>query len=142
MPILSAAEADDGGGSHEESNQESEANDPVAIRQMGVYNHIIEGDYESAFENYTKAFELGDLEAHYHLGVLHSNGEGVNRDPIKEMYHFEQAAIGGHPAARHDLGNEELKNGKTERAVKHFIIAANLGYDTSLETLRKGYPRE
>jgi TPR repeat protein len=52
---------------------------------------------------------------------------------------LEEAAIGGHPSARHNLGCEEACNGRLDRAVKHFIIAAKLGYDDSLLTLKKCY---
>jgi hypothetical protein len=39
---------------------------------------------------------------------------------------LEEAAIGGNPFARHNLALIEMKNGRPERAVKHYIIAANL----------------
>ncbi len=40
------------------------ANDPAALRQLGRKRYD-EGDYEGAFEYYTKAAELGNLDAHY-----------------------------------------------------------------------------
>ena len=52
---------------------------------------------------------------------------------------MEQAAIGGHPGARHYIGFTELENGRIERGVKLLIIAANLGHDGALELLRKLY---
>ena len=57
------------------------------------------------------------------------------------VYHAEEAAIGGHPEARYNLGVHEWNNGSMERALKHFIIAANLGDDKSVEILMKGYSR-
>ena len=41
--------------------------------------------------------------------------------------------------ARYNLGCEEWNNGRFERAKKHFIIAANLGYHNSLKQLRVLY---
>ena len=38
-------------------------------------------------------------------------------------------------SARYNLGVTEAKNGRIDRAVKHFIIAASLGHDGSLKTL-------
>jgi TPR repeat protein len=67
------------------------------------------------------------------------DGKGVEKNKKKEIFHLEQAAIGGHPKARHNLGCKELRNGKIERAKKHFIIAANLGLDDSIEALKQGY---
>ena len=49
---------------------------------------------------------------------------------------MEEAAIRGHPNARHNLGCIERNNGRFERARKHFIIAANLGFQDSLNQLR------
>ncbi len=98
-----------------------------------------EGDYESALEYLTKAVELGDTSAHYNLSVMYDEGNGVEKDAEKEFYHLEEAAIGGHHQARHNLGIEELNNGRFERAKKHFIIAANLGYEDSLQKIRELY---
>ena len=112
------------------------ANDPVAMSQMGT-KCFSEGDYDGAFEYLTKAAELGDLMAHYHSGVLHMNGEGVQKDEEKMVYHWEMAAIGGHPMARHLLAIIEEDNGNMERAVKHYIIAASLGDELSMKRLWK-----
>eukprot|EP00984_Skeletonema_dohrnii_P025942 scaffold15187_cov75-Skeletonema_dohrnii-CCMP3373.AAC.1 len=115
-----------------------EANDPVSVRHKGV-EQAQKGDYESAFEWYAKAAELGDVEAHYQLAVLYQFGRGVEKDTQKEVHHLELAAIGGHPSARYDLGCEEWDNNdwdnndNAERAVKHWIIAAALGDDSSIE---------
>ena len=54
---------------------------------------------------------------------------------------MEQAAIGGHAGARYNLGCLEWRNGQYERAARHFIIAANLGDDKSLEQVEKLYQR-
>eukprot|EP00984_Skeletonema_dohrnii_P002719 scaffold942_cov75-Skeletonema_dohrnii-CCMP3373.AAC.5 len=113
-----------------------EANDPVAMCREGLVQDI-EGDYSSAFELYTKAAELGDLEAHYQLSLMYDNGYGVEKDKEKEKmhHHLEEAAIGGHPSARFNLGCHEWNNGNTERAVKHWIIAATQGHDGSINEL-------
>ncbi len=52
---------------------------------------------------------------------------------------MEEAAIGGHPHARFNLGLDEGKRFRIERANKHWIIAANLGHDESMDMLKKGY---
>ncbi len=98
-------------------------NDPVAIYQMGN-SRLQKGDYKTAFEYFAKAAELEDTQAHYTLSVMYNDGEGVEKDGEKRIYHLEEAAIGGHADARFNLGIEEWKNGRYERAAKHFIIAA------------------
>jgi TPR repeat protein len=115
-----------------------EANDPVALREEGK-RRFKKGDYKSAFEYFSKAAELGDISAHNHLSFMSCEGQGVEKDEKKELYHLEEAAIGGDDLARFSLGYLELKNGRHERAFKHFIIAANLGHDDSLNYIREGY---
>ena len=116
-----------------------EANDSFAICQR-VGKEQEQGNYLSAFEYYTKAAELGDGWAHYRLAQLYSLGMGVDKDEEKEIHHLEEAAIGGHPDARHRLGVHEINNnGNTERAVKHWIISATQGYDPSMKHLLRAF---
>jgi tetratricopeptide (TPR) repeat protein len=116
----------------------AEANDPAALREVGMKTYH-EGDYGSAFEYWRKAVELGDINAHYDLAIAYMDGEGLKKDMKKAVYHCEEAAIGGNPVARHNLGCHEENSGRIERAVKHYIIAANLGDDSSLKRLRECY---
>ena len=110
------------------------ANDPVSIRHEGIKWHE-KGYHSRAFEYYTKAAELGDADAHYNLSLLYHDGLGVEQDIGKDIYHLEEATIGGHPFARYNLGCEEMDNGNVERAVKHWIIAATQGLDESIKSL-------
>jgi hypothetical protein len=115
------------------------ANDPAAICQVGA-ERSNEGDHVSAVEYWIKAAELGDVEAHYYLGDRYYNGEGVVEDVEKAVYHYEKAAIRGHPTARQKLAyNEEWDNGNIERSVKHLIIAAKLGDEKSMKALWKHF---
>jgi TPR repeat protein len=115
-----------------------EKNDPVAMRNMGIMRYK-EGDHSSAFEYYTKAAALGDMGAHFIVAMMYYHGKGVEKDEKKAVYHWEEAAISGHPNARLRLAGYEMENGRPERAVKHFIIAANLGYDRPMKELWKCY---
>ena len=114
------------------------ANDPLAIVEFARRRHE-EGDCEGAIECSTKAAELGDVTAHYHLSQFYHKGEGVEKDEKKEIHHLEEAAIGGHPIARFNLGRIEQEKGRTDRAYKHWIIAAKLGYDYALELVQLAY---
>ena len=74
------------------------------------------------------------------LSILHDrNGQGVEKDKENETYHLEEAAIQGHTDARYNLALNEVKNGRIGRAVKHLIIAANLGCDNSIQSLKRFY---
>ena len=75
---------------------------------------------------------MGDVGAHYDLSVMYHHGQGVETNEKKKLHHSEQAAIGGHHMARCNLAYEEAKKCRIERAVKHFIIAANLEHDTAI----------
>ena len=117
--------------------------DPVASRQSGLVCKR-EGDLKRAFENLSKASELGDAAANYQMGVMYQCGEYVTMNHSKRVRHLEEAAIGGHPRARHDLGELEFLKAPFEkghklaaaRAAKHWMIATKLGYDESLKYLK------
>ena len=115
-------------------------NDPAAMCHMAKKRYD-EGDYETALEYWTKAAGLGNADAQYSLSIMYRDGEGVQNDEKKQVYHLEDAAIAGHPNARHNLGCFERRNGRFERARKHWIIAANLGHDGSLKCIEDLYAR-
>jgi tetratricopeptide (TPR) repeat protein len=117
-----------------------EAYDPVAIHAAGMRRYHT-GDYETAIEYWAKAAGLGHIESHYHLAAAYQEGRGVEQDMKKFIHHLDQAVIGGHTFARHSLGCWEEMKGNIDRAVKHFIIAANIGCDRSIEKLKSCYAR-
>ena len=115
-----------------------EANDPYALRHMGR-ERWEEGDYDGAFEYWTKAAGLGNIDSHYQLSVMYREGEGVEKDKKREVYHLEVAAIGGHPDARNNLACFEWENSRHDRALQHWIVAAKLGDESSVDTLKDAY---
>ena len=128
--------------SEEEANEQLqkriEANDPIAICDMGT-KCVQEGDYRSAFEYWTRAAALGYVQAHFQLSVSYYNGRGVDKDEKRALHHLKEAAIGGHPDARDNLALLERRNGRLDRAVKHWIIAAKLGHHKSLDEVKDLY---
>ena len=117
-----------------------QANDPSAMCEMGT-RQCKEGKYAEAFQNFSKAAELGHTRAHFHLSCMYHNGHGVEKDDKKEVYHLEEAAMKGHPEARAGLAHHELKKGRPDIAGKHNIIAAKLGYDKAMQMLKRFYTR-
>jgi tetratricopeptide (TPR) repeat protein len=115
-----------------------EANHPPTLRFTGTECYRA-GDYDKALKYLTKAAGLGDADAHFRLGKMYMEGEGVEKDEEKAVDHWEKAAIGGHPYARHNLACYAEYNGNVEIAVKHLIIAANLGFDVSMKALLLSY---
>ncbi len=115
-------------------------NDPVAMMKMGIERGC-NGNHETALQYLTKAAELGDAEAQFRLADMYRTGRGVEKDMKKAVYHYEEAAIGGHFVARHNLGCLEWMKLRFDRAVKHLIIAANLGWHDSLKAIRELYAK-
>ena len=81
---------------------EKSRRDPVVLCQCAKYRRS-EGDHDAAFKYFTEAAELGDFDAHYQLSCLYREGEGVEEDEKKILFHLKEAAIAGHPIARHNL---------------------------------------
>ncbi len=118
-----------------------EANDAVAMREMGIKRYH-EGNLDDAMHYWERGAKLGDARAHYQLSWMYHdlNGDGhpgVEQNVKKGVHHMKEAAIGGHPEARHNLGVHEFREGKWEKAVKHWIIAATLGNVESMDVLKK-----
>jgi tetratricopeptide (TPR) repeat protein len=126
--------------SHKRAMKRIKKNCPAAMYHMGR-NCVKEGDYGNALEYLTKAAELGDAAANFSLSCMYGEGDGVEKDTKKELYHWEEAAIRGHPIARHNLGAVEVNNDRYERAKIHFIIAATLGHHDSLKVLMQFYTK-
>jgi len=96
-------------------------------------------DLNKTIELWQKAAELGSISAHYNLGSLYCDGQGVEQDIEKGIQHFKIAAIGGDERGRHNLGSNEFERGNMYRAMKHFMIAAKSGEDNSLRKVGIGY---
>ena len=114
------------------------ANDPGALCVLG-YRHLTEGEYDRALKYWTKAAEMGDAMTHFNLFIIYSQGQGVEKDETKKIFHLEEAAILGHPHARYNLGCHEWRSGRIDRAVKHYIISATLGHDESIQAVKGLY---
>lgn len=54
-----------------------------------------EGSFMLGARYYTKACELGSMQACAHLGELYSAGKGVKKDAEKSKEHFKKACDGG-----------------------------------------------
>ena len=130
------------GRSKEESdkslNDRAKLNDPAAVRELGKLSRD-RGEFKSAFAYFSKAAVLGDISAQYELSSLYCDGNGVRKDHKMELYHLEQAALGGDAYARVNLGIYGWNNGQHERAIKHWIVGAKLGEDDSLKQLKMSY---
>jgi hypothetical protein len=118
-------------------------NDANAFRRLGDAYDIGEWDLpenrKKALELWTKAAELGSLDAHYELACAYHDGQGVEFDMDKAIHHFTLAAIRGDEFARNNLGAIEEANDNINHAMKHYIIGARCGNGDSLKKVGVGY---
>lgn len=126
---------------HDGLKKRIELNDPVAVYYLGC--KYLKGtmglpqDSGRALELFRQALQLGYTDAHFSIGEYYFRGneEVGGKDTKKAKYHWEQAAMGGHASARHNLGVTERLAGNTERSIKHFKIAAETGYEISMNQI-------
>ena len=92
---------------------------------------------DKALELWHQAAELGNTASYHNIGMAYLHGRGVERDMKKAVHYWELAAMGGHVATRHNLGISEGLDGNIDRALKHFMIAAEFGDNDSLKQIKK-----
>ncbi|EJK70688.1 hypothetical protein THAOC_07931, partial [Thalassiosira oceanica] len=113
--------------------------DPEAIFLLGHKYRFgelgLQKDVRKAFELYTEAAELGSVNALACLGNVYDRGEGVGQDMSKAAEFYMKAAMQGYVLARANLGVIEGKKGNHDRAVRHYLISAKMGYRDSVEEI-------
>ena len=120
-----------------------EANDAEAMYNLGCYSNTgrygLQRNRRKAMKLWLRAGELGHAEGCNNIGHAFEMGEGMERDAEKAKYYYEVAAMRGYALARYNLGIFEERAGNMSRAVKHYMISAAAGYDTSLKEIRECY---
>ncbi|EJK61672.1 hypothetical protein THAOC_17796 [Thalassiosira oceanica] len=115
--------------------------DPEAVNFLGEqYCHGklgLQKDVQRAFELWTEAAELGSIEALNNLSVAYESGAVAQLGRVKATEFYEKAAMQGHVLSRHNLGCIEGKKGNDDRAARHLLISAKMGYKESVETIKK-----
>jgi TPR repeat protein len=91
----------------------------------------VERDFGRARAWWERAFEAGEADAAYNLGILHRRGLGVPRSEVTAMQWWERAARAGSPLAQHGLGSAYLEGRGVTRdpvaAYAWFSLAARNG---------------
>ncbi|EJK43971.1 hypothetical protein THAOC_37538 [Thalassiosira oceanica] len=105
--------------------------------QSSRIGHWTQKDLKKAVELWKEAAELGSIDALYHLGAAHDLGEGVQQDEAKAAEFWSKAAMQGHITSRHNLGVIEGEKGSYNRAVKHWLISAKMGFKDSVESIKE-----
>lgn len=84
------------------------------------------GDYSTAFSQFSSEAYNGNLYAQYNLGVMYYNGQGTNRSYDEAFKWFSTAAKRGHVDAKINLGNMYQKGLGTPR---NYRLALSLYQD-------------
>ena len=118
-----------------------EVGDTEAIFHFGCNYHRGDNgfpqDYDKAFELFIRAGDLGSTEAYSNIGYSYENGNGVEIDKKKANHYYKLAAIGGIVISRYNLANAEKNT--VNRALKHYMIAAEGGDNDSLKEIQTLY---
>ncbi|MFA6628868.1 MAG: tetratricopeptide repeat protein [Sulfuricurvum sp.] len=88
----------------------ADQNNSAALQKIGLMYELGKGcdqNYTLAKQYYTKASELGNIDAHYNLGLLFQ----MSKDYNQSISYYTYAADKGHTASQHNLANlYELTN--------------------------------
>ncbi|EJK65992.1 hypothetical protein THAOC_13108 [Thalassiosira oceanica] len=115
--------------------------DSEAINYLGekyFYGQLgLQKDMQKAVELWKEAAELGSIDALYNLGVAYDRGNGVQEDKAKAVEFYRKAAMQGHVLSRNNLGCFEWENRNYDRAVRHLLISAKMGYENSIKAIKE-----
>ena len=119
-------------------------NDDNALAVMGnVYRDGGLGktkDDLKALDCYVRAVGLGSAEACVKIGKSYHDGNlGLAVDTKRAALFNRVGALRGEIVARHNIGCFEYLSGNHEIAIRHWKIAAEAGYQKSLDVLRDIY---
>ena len=119
-------------------------NDCDAFTLMGELYQT--GDYQiakdelKALDCYIRAVELGSPGACVTIGTSYREGEGVSVDKERAALFYRVGALRGSIVARNNIGvSEYIFFGNHEIGIRHWKIAAEFGYQKSLDALKKIY---
>ena len=105
----------------------------------------VEQDGTKAVEWYTKAADLGDLNAMFCLGRMYEYGVSVEQDGTKAVEWYTKAADLGHSEAMYCLGYEYYIGFGVEqdgtKAVEWYTKAADLGHSGAMYNLGNMYEK-
>ncbi len=90
-------------------------------------------------EELRAAAEEGDVEAMFHLGLLHQAGLGVEKDAEEALEWFRRAADAGHLGALYEVGRAHLfgkgTDVDTDAGLAEYRQAAEGGHRIAMESL-------
>ena len=121
-------------------------NDHNAFTMMGdLYRtgeRKVPKDDLKALDCFIRAVELGSPEACTFIAGCYSEGNGVVIYTERKVLFHRVGALRGEIVSRHNTGNSEYNLGNHEIGIRHWKIAAEAGYQPSIDNLKKIYNTE
>ena len=119
-------------------------NDHNALVLVDDNYHTGEGgivkDDLKALDYYIRAVELGSGDACGCIGNSYREGNGVAVDKERAALFVRVGALRGDVVARHSIGLSEYNDlGNHEIGIRHWKVAAEAGYQNSLDALKQIY---
>ncbi len=118
-------------------------NGSIAADYQSGFDAYSEGDYATALAEWRPLAEEGDAGGQFGLGLLYSNGWGVDLNDDEALKWYGLAADQGHGEAAYNLGVMNA-NGwgvpqSDDEAFKWYSIAADKGFTAAQMSLGKMY---
>ena len=101
-------------------------------------NEIAKDDLK-ALDCWIRAVELNGADACICIGDVYDKGNGVAVDKERAALFERVGALRGDIGARYNIGVAEYDFGNHEIGIRHWKIAAEAGYQVSLNALRRIY---
>ncbi len=119
------------------------ANSGIAADYEKGFNAYSEGDYATALAEWRPLAEQGDANGQFGLGLLYSNGWGVDLNDDEALKWYELAAGQNHGEAAYNLGVMNA-NGwgvpqSDDEAFKWYSMAAERGFTAAQISIGKMY---
>ena len=92
-----------------------------------------------ALELFIRASDLGSAVVYGFIAVNYKHGYVVEKDGSKSRAFLEISAKKGSISGRRRLAKSEEENGDIDMAIKHWIIAANAGFQESMDNLMRAF---
>ena len=91
--------------------------------------------------------DKGDAEAQYHVGMMHNNGIGTQKDPKQAFEWFQKSAASDDPLGAYKLGcyyagQFGVVKSDSNEALKYKLIAAKAGYALAQHDVANLYARQ
>eukprot|EP00579_Thalassiosira_antarctica_P010435 CAMPEP_0201909324 /NCGR_PEP_ID=MMETSP0903-20130614/1136_1 /ASSEMBLY_ACC=CAM_ASM_000552 /TAXON_ID=420261 /ORGANISM="Thalassiosira antarctica, Strain CCMP982" /LENGTH=262 /DNA_ID=CAMNT_0048443833 /DNA_START=85 /DNA_END=870 /DNA_ORIENTATION=- len=123
-------------------NQLMQKNNTDAFMAMAHRYQTGDGVSQSnmkALELFIRASDLGSAVVYGFIAVHYEHGYVVEKDGSKHRAFLEISAKRGSISCRRRLAKIEEENGNIDLAIKHWTVAANAGFQESLDELMRAF---